>query len=257
MKNNSEQPVLYFKLFILIVVICAVVSLSFRVITLVADSSFKGQSINVLFIGKNATLVHLDASQNKMYTLSIENGRKYFLGKNRISDSANLGVLVDGVVQMNSEVPLPAFGDLIFSTGNKLNNINQFDLFKMDYYSKLVTSENRKLVRENFSANILGINTSPKNYLDFGILNDEESIAVINASDKAGLAGMVGNALKNVGFNVVKMTSLPNQKSEIVAKNINSESARRLAISLDFPIKQGVLDPSADIAVIIGTDYNK
>lgn len=257
MKNSSEQPVLYFKLFILIIVVCAVISFSIRAITLVTGSSFKGESFNVLFIGKNVTLVHLDSSQKKMYTLEIEHGQKYFSGKSRISDSANLGVLIDGVVVMNSSSAMPKFGDLIFSTGNKLNNINQFDLLKMDYYSKTVRSENRKMARENFSSNILGVNNSPKNYLDFGILNEEESIAVVNASGKDGLATLVGDALKNVGFNVVKMASTNSQKSKIVAKNVNSESAKRLTNSLGFPIKEGVLDSSADITVIIGTDYNK
>lgn len=258
MKKDSEQPVLYFKYFILAVLICAVVSFSIRIVTLVTGSNFKGESFNILFIGKNATLVHIDTSERKMYTQTFENGGKYFLGKNRIALSANLGVLVDGIVKINHNAEMPSFSDLIFEPGNKLSDINQFDLLKMDYYTKTIPSENKKFANINFSSkNVLGINNISKNYLDNGILNEEESISVVNASGKDGLATVVGIALKNVGFNVVKMTSMDLRKSEIIAKDSNNLSAGRLERSLGFPLKVGVVDPSADIVVIIGTDYDK
>lgn len=265
---KNPEPLLYLKLFLVIILFAAAISLSYKAFLLVQESSFKHGSFNLLLLDRDAYIVHIDAVNNKMEIEVLPNARPLLTAYGRVEQSAILGVLIDGSVtaQGNSYFSNPSgksineerFIDLILRGNSyRFDNVNDFDILKILLYSKLIPKSNQSLetavfqgdksslVAESDFVNILG---------DRKILDEKASVQVINATDKNGLGNKIGYALKSVGYNVVSVISEGAQKSVIKTDERNPESLSRLRDSFRIPFRKTTATSIADITIILGPD---
>lgn len=245
MKNSDIKEtgsLIYAKIFFLIFLLALFLSLSYKAITAVRDSSFKGDSFNLLVLGKENSLVHISKSDKKIVVLKLST--KGLNKQNKIEQSMKVGLLVDGVISGNN-ISFPPPVALIFSSsGNKLSNVNSFDIGKIILYSKTYETKHLDFSDDNV-----------KNLFDRGILEDKISVEVINATDVNGLGSNFSSALKNTGFNVVSVDSEERAtKSVLSGIDPSSSTIKRLSNSLGIKISDKHKSPTADIKVMIGED---
>src|SRR5687767_10283816 len=100
--KGEETTLRYVKIFAIILIVTAAISIGYKIVSLIGNSSFKSGTFNTLIIGKNVWFTHFDPVKNKISTIEIEGGRAAFLGKSVGVNSAKLGVLIDGEVVMGA-----------------------------------------------------------------------------------------------------------------------------------------------------------
>lgn len=248
----EEKPsYLYLKVFLILVLVAATLSIIYKSITLYKNSSFRNDTFNLLYVGDKSFIAHIDSRQKRVVVIKIANTKT--LKQTRFSNSALSGVLIDGQIMDSSNfakadefINLPTLLNLVFQADkSKFNNINEFDLAKMFLISKITHKDNRHTVAgmEKVSAGML---------FDKKILNEQSSVAVINASEISGLGAKVSNALKKVGYNVVSVEGSDKQKSKIMT-NISNASVEKLAGVLKIPVKRSN-SQVFDIIVVVGED---
>jgi len=256
MNKLESEPLLYVRIFILVIIIAAFISFVWRAVTLISSSSFKGSSYNALVIGKDIWVVHVDPTGKKMSIIQFTGGGRVFLQNKSIPvQSAALGVLVDGSVIAGPKFQYKDPGDLFLKPGFKFNNINAFDVMKMMFYSKTIPPDGKSSIKQKFSEqNLFSNDILLKLFGDEKLLTEGKSVEVINSTDIDGMANEYGTALKSIGFNVVKYDSTNGKSSSIAAQDVNSASVLRLSRALKIPIYQSPASSVADITLVLGKD---
>src|SRR3989338_5055451 len=96
--TKSGSTLNYIKLFLIVVLFCALISLLYKSFLLVKNSSFKYGSFNLMLLDKNAYVVHIENSDKKISILKIDNAGKLLSGKSRLTQSMILGIFLDSSI---------------------------------------------------------------------------------------------------------------------------------------------------------------
>ena len=201
MKKKPDN-ISYMKVFVLVVLLAAFVSLTYKVFLLVKNRSFRFSTFNIMLIGRKVHLIGLNTQKKQLQVLELNDGREVFLRYDPLASSIIAGVPLDGMII--SKIPQ----DLIdqkndFSTfGQALSflfedekyvfyNTNEFDLIKLYIVSKLTMWESSEKSSEKF--------------YDSDIFNEKTSIEIINSTEINGLGGKAGLVLSNLGANVISI----------------------------------------------------
>ena len=247
---KDTEPIVYAKYFFLILGIAVILSLGYKAVLLISQSTFKHNTFNILLISKGQRIIHVDSENKKIVTQEIENTKKVNSKESIVEQSTNLGLLIDGsiIATNNAEVKNVSLSILFNSYDYKLKNINQFDLLKIILYSYIFENETKPWQDPNES-NL---------YVDSQIANEKVSVEITNATDTDGLGGKFAQALKNTGYNVVSVKSNNKQKSRIIGSDLSSGSINRLknALRITPEIPSGS-QAISDIIVILGPDLLK
>ena len=253
---SKSEPAHYIKIFIIVVACAAFLSIAYKALILIKNSSFKHETYNLLLLDQNAYLVHIDGASKTLITSKLKDSPKNFLDKSRIEQSAALGVLVDASIigaSSGFKIATSSFMDtgtaagFIFSRGKfHFNNINEFDILKIFLLSKLIPADNR-----HEEKGILA------DLADRKILNEKRSVDIINATGVNGFGSQMAIALRAVGYNVVELETGSEQKSIIRAADDNSDSAQRLKDALRIPFEKINEQGIADITIVLGQDVPK
>ncbi len=252
----KSEPSRYIKIFIIVVVCAAFLSIAYKAFILIKNSSFKHETYNLLLLDQNAYIVHIDSATKTLVTSKLKDSPKNLVNKNRIEQSAVVGILVDAsIVDVSSgfNVSSSSFMDtgtaanFIFSQAKfHFNNINEFDILKIFLLSKLISADNR-----HEEKGILA------DLADRKVLNEKKSIDVINATGVNGLGSQMANALKAVGYNVVELETGEGQKSKISSQDDGSDSVQRLKDVLRIPFEKTREQGIADITLVLGSEILK
>ena len=262
--DNSEETIKYIKIFLLVVLFAALISLSFRIFLMFKNSSFRYATFNVLLTdSKNANLIHIDRNQNKMSIVYLPKSGSALSSRSRFSESLIIGIPVDGKISAQNVLPVAADGSflaknsllaLLFnSSGTKLDNLNSLDLIKIFLYTKQISQNDRSYVtikKENLPQNY-------ENFFDKQIFNEKESVQIINGADISGLGSRVAGVLKNAGYNVIATSNGKSSKSYIKSISPDSISTKRLQNFLNVPVIKSDGNSIADITVVLGEDISK
>lgn len=234
--RNNHSPLLYVKILLIIIVAAAIVSFFFKMINLVSGSKFKGDSFNVLYLSNKSKLIHIKSQEKKIYIVDLSKEKK--LSANRLVNSAESQVLYDAMIidskKNDTQLALNkflSFSDFyrLLTDGYKFENMNELDLIKIYFLSKLTSNANR----EHFDSID---DTSITSLADKNLLNEQASMAVVNTSEIDGLGLRMSIALKRAGYNVVSVSSAKAQKSKITTNNISSKTIERLKRALNIPV---------------------
>lgn len=265
--EKPAQSTSYLKYFIIVVIFAAAISLVFKGYSLIKSSTFKHETFNLLIIDREAHLIHLNTTENKLIRVDIKDGRREFLNETQITQSAKLGVLIDGVIILPAGIVFGdndfiAFSDtldfLFLENGLRRVNINEFDVLKIYLVSKKIPQKNRTTKKIDIAASsLLSESNDSENFLDSQILEEKASVRIINATDIDGLGNSFSRALKKIGYNVVDLETSDKQNTKIYANKDFPASYFRIIDSLRINGKKEDSNQIADITIIIGPDILK
>lgn len=93
-------------------------------------------------------------------------------------------------------------------------------------------------------------------FVDPKILEEKESIEVVNATGIFGLGNKLGNLINNMGGNVILVTTGENEAQSRVEYARKSYTAKRLSNLLDIKLVETKKKSIPDIIIVIGKDKN-
>jgi len=273
MQKEKTESIIYIKFFLIIVLTAALISVSYKIFLAIANNSFKYRTFNVLFLDKDAYLVHLDTKDKKLGIFKFPGKRNLFLGSSNLYLSLLLGVPVDGLIIAKNPsefagleknfFPIKKAVRIIISTDSFENkNINQFDLLKIYLYSVFVPGNDRvvqeiKDIKSNFKENNQ-LKDFGNLFQDNDIFNEKISAEVINSTGIDGVGARVSDILKSVGFKVISVET-GDDKESIIIDQVRSRnvSVPRLKSAFNIETREINETGTADITVILAKDILK
>ncbi len=269
--HDSSANLKYIKIFLLVFLVAAFFSISYKVLVLMIQSSFRYDSFNILIIDRDAHLIHLDRNLKKLSILTIPSGRRFFVNKSKIYDSLSLGIPLDGLVVARKSIDFSSIPEkflsmedaasLIFQNYNyTFDSVNTADILKILFYSKFISHNDKTFETINSFKNnesfAQGTYISDL-FRENAIYDEKFSIQIINATEIDGLGSRVAVMLKNIGYNVISVDTVGSKKSEIETLNNNAVSAKRLTNFFNIPVTRSSPSDIADITLVLGKEIGQ
>lgn len=263
MKKKSDSTS-YIKLFILVVLFAAFISISYKAFLLVKNRSFRFSTYNIMLVGRSAHLVGFNTFKKQIYTLEVKDGREIFSSKKPLTSSIISGVPLDGMIVSikrenltDSKNEFPTFGRtlsfLLEDEKYVFYNINKFDLVKLYVVSRLTAWEDKSYD----SIRDLSQDFSREKFYDSGIFNEKTSVEIVNSTGIDGLGARVGFMLANIGVNVISIKGGEEPKTQIIAKDHNLKTLERMERLFALKAQKAENTGIADIIINLGKDKIK
>lgn len=263
-QGNTTSTLKYLMYFALLVFLAIVFAITIRIIVLMRQSTYTGDAYAIFVNSKSPFIVSLDTSQGTLYFLDLKKTQV----KNRISLSLLSGVPIDGEAKTTEGVFSQGFLSQATIFDTVLNplffsfkNMTVIDLVRFIMDAQHISSKNTKTYSVIFSEKTSSGISDSDTYTAFkdpDVINDGLSVEVVNATDLSGLAGKVGQVLKNMGANVISVTSRPSQDTSQINSSGDSKTIDRVALL--FHIKKVISSgrySTADIQIVLGKDFLK
>ena len=260
MKKKSDNAS-YIKVFILIVLFSALVSLTYKVFLLVKDRSFRFKTYNIMLVGRDAHLAGFNTFKKQIYTLEVKDGREVFSSNKPLASSVISGVPLDGMIisikrenLTDSKNDFPTFGQtlsfLLEDEKYVFYNINKFDLVKLYVVSRLTAWEDKSYdtIRD------LSQDFSREKFYDSEIFNEKTSVEIINSTEINGLGSRVGFILSNLGANVISIKDGEDEKTQVLTKDLNLKTLKRIEKLFGLKAQKDEGSGIADVTINLGKD---
>jgi len=262
---GQKSNIHYLVYFLCAVFVCVVIALTFRVITTIKSSTFDTSSYSLLVSSESPFIISVDTASNNLSIIDVTNSNI-----DKKAKSLELNVPIDSKIvvkngQLDSE-EYPSFGFLwsviLRPWEYKFENLTPFDVFKLVQFSLGMQEKdmNRAFMEISQDGQLQGLSSDEVYdiFKDPIIINEQQSIEVLNGTDMEGLAGQVSLLIRNTGGNVVSVGSTPNSaKSQLVSSN-NSETLKRLSRILNIvPTVDPNFTSISDIKIKLGQDFVK
>lgn len=264
--NKRKNNVHYVLYFLAAVVTCILFALIFRTIVMVKNSTFSTPSYTVLFSSSTPFLIAVDAESKKMSVIEVDSLKT----ASRVQKSMQLKTPIDGKLhKKNGEIQAnqyPSMGFLVsifFRPWEyEFDGMTAFDALKITQYALGVQDKDIKRYSVSLSSDseLEGM-TQDELYDTFKdpiLINEQQSIEVMNGTGQEGLAGQVSLLLKNTGGNVVSLGTSDEVSRTALYANKNSHTLTRISHILGINPE---IDPDfasiSDIKIILGKDFVK
>lgn len=260
--QDHSQPrnykyLLYFASF---VAFCVVIAIGIRVAILVKNSTFNASSYAVLVKANDPFLLVLDRTSGTLTTLQIKPS------SNNLKTSIDYTLPVDGVIERNEDISPDGFLSINTFIASFLrpgmfryDNMNSVDVLKFINSSFSVSSDQRKTYSLSVSkdGDVSGLSQGQMYDIlkDSDMVNEAISIEVVNATSIDGMASKVAQLIKNIGGNVVSVTSDDNKSVSGIYSKDSSVTVDRLSHLLRIPATKKREASTADIVIILGEDF--
>lgn len=259
-ENSSMSYLLYF---LLVVGIFIVLSLVLRFIFIYQSSTYSTSSFSVLVNAKKPFIVSYDKNQKKLTFLSLEK-----INNTKLKESILLGVPIDGEIKSESMSPekylsIGTIASQLFAPWNyRYSDMTILDSVKLALFASSIPSKDVSHLSlfVNSEGERAGVTNEQiyNTFKDSDLLDEQNSIEIINGTDITGLAGMVGEVLKNAGANIVSIRSSENVVNSTITASKNSKSMERVTHLLGVPasVDENFVGVS-DIRIVLGSDFGK
>lgn len=259
-KYNTLPYLLYF---FVIVLVCIILSLIARFFFTIKDSTFITPSYSVMVASKSPFLIIINTDAKKLFLIDLD--KKY---STKIKDSLAYKIPIDGKIITNDS-------SVSSQTFPKISNLLKFFFRPWEYrYEGMTSLDAVKLTQaalgipkkdiERFIISVSDegeVSGMPQDTLynvfkDTRIINDQLSIEVVNATSQEGLAGGVGQIIKNTGGNVVSIASANDLKVSKLMASEKSPTLMRLSHILGIePEIDENFSSISDIQIILGESF--
>lgn len=250
MKRKTDN-IPYIKLFILIVLFAAFVSLAYKAFLLVKNRSFRFSTYNIMLIGRNANIASFNTQKKEIRLIEFKNGREFSRYKvltASMKSSIPLDGMIISIIPQNLTRPsddFPTFAQtlsfLLADEKYVFYNINKFDLVKLYLVSKLTKWER--------------VYEEPQGkFYDTDIFNEKTSIEIINSTEINGLGAKLSLVLSNLGVNVISVKDGEEKKTQILAKDQNKKTLKRIERLFELKAEKSQGSDIADITINLGKD---
>lgn len=264
--KESNTSFLYLKIFFLGVISIIILSIFYRLGSVILSSSFKNNAFSLLYISKESKIISVDKRAGTVSYISVGNSRNIIRGKNPFAASVALGVPINGIMydtDSNLNPDLKSFISLknelriLFSFGTVFKNMNEYDVHKVISIARTagkdkkrefnVNLQNEKSVKENIT----------DNFKDSSIQDAHYTVEIANGTKINGLANGAAAVLTHLGYNVVFLHTVKGlyNDSSYVGFEINKNSFVNSLINFtSFSEMKKTLSPSADVTIYLGSD---
>jgi hypothetical protein len=263
-KDNLKMVVI----FLIGVFALLFLSLLFKLVTVVARSSFDGRhNFTVSFLSKDlpqkSILVTYAPDKETISILQV------FGDINHEKVAKTLQVPVDGYV--NGAITVPFIkssenqGDMVVDLTSQLlisypglkTNLTIIDVFRLFLFATSVQKHNileRSLSLPMDDPSMDKISSFI--VVDQTVAEEKESIAIVNGTSVGGLGARLGRLLNNMGGNVVSVSSSDTtiETSKVAYYKEASYTAKRIGKILSFPLVEANQQGIADVTIYIGND---
>lgn len=259
--SSNINKISYLLYFFLIVSLVIIIALFARVVFLYQKSTFNSSSYSIFVNSKTPFLIAFDKQLGQLSIIRVPS-----VSRDRIDESVSLGVPIDGQIENESLksdnfLSFSSILDQIFKPwGYHYQNMTVLDSIRLFYYTYSIPKKDilRATIKLSKDGEVSGVSQDQlyNIFKDARIVNEQESIEIVNATQIAGLAGLVGRVIKNAGGNVVSITSGDGQLDTVIQSSSSSETLTRLAGLLGTePTINENIKSTADIQIILGSDF--
>lgn len=214
-----------------------------KLIILINESKFDGNHFTLEITNQNK-FISFSPKDQSVAILKVQSG---------IDVAKSWEIPVDEKINSDQNISKDTLAKELFLLGFK-GKINFLDSIKLSFYSSQVKSDSIEEIITPFIPSKPNINSF---FADPNILEEKQSIEIINSTDESGLGNRLANYLTNLGCNVVLVTTGdPADKSQISYSD-SSYTVAKISKLLGYKsIKMSKKD-IADIIIIIGRDNKK
>lgn len=261
--HKPKSTLIYLLYFFVIVFVCIVIALSARLFFSIKSSTFTTSSYSVLIKNESPFLIVLDTDNKKLSILELKN-----VSSSKTGDSLSYKVPIDGVLSVKdtglSAASFPKISFLLKTLFRPweytYEGMTSWDAVRVTQAALSIPKKEteRYTVSLSKDGEIEGITQESLYdiFKDTLIINDQISVEVVNATSTEGLAGSVGQVIKNTGGNVVSVASAKNLKRSRLIGSEKSKTLVRLSHILGIPY---TIDENfssiSDIQVVLGEDF--
>lgn len=234
--QTDNKSLKMFFVFSGVVLFFVLISLLIKVIFVIQQSKFDRKHQFVLSLyqdSKIKEIIKFSPQENKTFVLDVT--------KNNIEIIPDAKVDYRFDLQLGPDVA-KTMRDIVFRYNSVSTNLTIFDLVRLTILSHKASVE--KI--DSF--------TTVNFFLDESIVSENTTIQIINGSAVAGEGKKLEDALNNLGFNVISVTTSREEEkfSKVQYTGIESYTARKLKNILGFNLEKTDKAGIADIIVIIG-----
>lgn len=269
---QKKEPLAYVKIFISIVLVIIAVSMVIKIGNLYTKRNFVSTSFTFLVLEKDAYIVRVDKENHTISVARITGVDDRFFSASRISQEIYLGVPIEGSLVYKNRPPDDNFNNTFFSFPHIMelllrrdkisyHNINPVDIISVYLAARgAQETDTQTFSVKDFSPTVFLKNGMDKKmadlFRDSAIFNEATSIEVDNTTSITGLGSMVAGMLKNVGYNVVFVTSAqPVDHTVIINRGSKNTTIHKLSHILQAPIVQSTQSAQTEVSIIIGNDF--
>lgn len=259
--HRSQANLRVLVVFLIIVSVAIVLSLLYRLFTLIQESRFKGtQVFTVGFISEREyDIVAIHPKEKTLTHLKVR-GLKDTTAKQRA-----VGIIVNATVNLPAPFEHPSkvddyFRKALLRQSKVKTNLTVYDLVRLLFVVQRISPH--AIESEDVSLPL------PQTELDEVIqrlfinqtLTDEnKTITIINATGVAGRGSQLERALVNLGANVIAVKSVEQEEetSSIQYFGEKSYTVSYLSSLLSMPLQKDTQQGLSDIIIVIGKDQIK
>lgn len=271
-KKNSEETeslkpqkssLIYLLYFFVIVFVCIILALAARFFFTIKNSTFVTPSYSVMVLNESPFMIVVNTETKKLSIFDLQSKTAA-----KTSNSLLYRLPLDGTISVNdsglSSKSFPKISFLIKTLLRpweyKYEGMTSLDAVKLTQLALSIPK--REIERFSISLSkegeIEGITQDALYdiFKDPLIINEQKSIEVVNATYTEGLAGSVGQLVKNTGGNVVSVASSSNTKRSRLVAAEQSKTLVRLShiLGIDSVIDENFSSIS-DIQIVLGEDF--
>ena len=241
-------------IFVAIIVLLVIFSLSVKLILLLKKSQFDGQHrFTIEIIGKKNQVISFCP---KLNSISIVNITSLDGGK----ASSLLEVPINAYIRVSS----PSFNKnnisslffkMLFRSRLKADNVNKIDILKIALFSSSVAAGHIKIVSVSGNDDYKTIQSAISGLFVYPSIQEEgDTIQVVNGTGVSGLAARLSEFISNMGGDVILVTNSANNvtSSKIVYSGKNDYTVAELSKILGFSKNKVEGDGIANVTLTIG-----
>jgi len=243
-------------LFFILVGILVLMSLSFKLATVVKNSNFDGENRFTLLVSKkDPKIISFSPKDKTVFILTLKEPQDGNLGR-------LFAIPVDSSVSLpDSEFEKPDLTSDIFSLflnlRDKDTNLTSIDVLRLFLFARSVNQDSiSEEALDSYSLTDIQAVTL-NNFIDPKITEEKLQIEVVNASETPGLANRLANYITNMGGNVILISTADEilENSEIRYFGNRTYTVSKLKRLLGFKdVKEDKKNSISDVIITIGQD---
>lgn len=257
---------LYLKIFFSAVILIIILSIVYRLGSVIINSSFRSNSFSILYISKESKIISVDKKMGTVSYFSVGNIRNLVKGRNPFVSSVVLGVPINGIMYDVNQNLNPNFKDftslknelrILFSFGTVYKNMNEYDVHTVMSIARNAGKDNTRVLKVNLLDEKSVKENITDNFKDSSIQDSQYTVEIANGTGINGFANSVAAVLTRLGYNVVFVHTVKgsyNDNSYVGFKFSKNQFVSSLLNFTSFIESKKTLSSSADVTIYLGSD---
>lgn len=272
-RQKETSSLVYLKVFLIFIFACIFISIILKLLNLIQTSRFDSDYFNIFFISKKNYIFNIKQNENTISVIEVKPKNPIKFEKFSKSQlSIAFGVPIDAVIF--DKIKFQYDPGQIFNLNNSLRfiinpfqykttGINRLDILKIYFaFSSVLPADYKTGEYDLSDQDMIGVDINGWLYnffKDKNIISDGISVEVVNNSDISGAGAKVTRMLKNIGYNIVSVSSSDknNNGSQITCRIQPDYSTDRINTIFSIPFFCKPEAGIADITIDIGKDYKR